>query len=122
MPFGPAPAPPEMQSFAARTFGEIRDRKTGDKVCVPLMDDLPISRWTLRDHIRHVNQVLETAGLHHFEFKLVKGQFNQKEIVLWGCIYDKHGRRPKEKQVKQLISWPAPKNEDDVKSFLAFVN
>ena len=96
MPFGPAPAPPEMQSFVAHTFGEIRDPKTGEKVCVPLMDDLPISSWSFSEHIRHVNQVLDTAGLHHFEFKLVKGQFNQPEIVLWGCICDKHGRRPQE--------------------------
>ena len=27
MPFGPAPAPPEMQSYVARVFGELRDPK-----------------------------------------------------------------------------------------------
>ena len=122
MPFGPAPAPPEMQSYVARRFGEIRDPKTGNPVCVPLMDDLTISSVTFSDHIRHVNQVLDTASEDHFEFKLVKGQFNQVEVEIWGCICDKRGRRPKEKQVVQLTEWPEPTTEDDVKSFLAFVN
>ncbi len=29
---------------------------------------------------------------------------------------------PQEKQVKQLAAWPEPKNEDELTSFLAFVN
>ena len=43
MPFGPAPAPPEMQSYVARTFGSIVDPDTKEPVCIPLMDDLTIS-------------------------------------------------------------------------------
>ena len=36
MPFGPAPAPPEMQSYVVKKFGELRDPETGEKICVPL--------------------------------------------------------------------------------------
>ena len=92
MPFGPAPAPPEMQSFVARVFGTIRDPDTGERVCIPLMDDLPVSSRTLREHIKHVNLVLEEAAKHGFEFKLTKGQFNQPQVTLWGFICDGKGR------------------------------
>ena len=111
-----------MQSYVARRFGELRDPITGEPVCIPLMDDLTISSFTLEEHIRHVNQVLDTAGEDRFEFKLTKGQFNQTEVILWGCICDKRGRRPQPKQIKQLDEWPEPTTESDVASFLAFVN
>ena len=122
MPFGPAPAPPEMQSYVDRTFGTLVDPETGEQVCVPLMDDLGISSRVFPEHTRHVNIVLDRAARDRFEFKLTKGQFNQTEVILWGCICDKRGRRPQEKQVKQLDEWPEPTTESDVASFLAFVN
>ena len=62
-------------------------------------------------------QVLDTAGEDNFEFKLIKGKFNQPEVIIWGCICDKRGRRPQKKQVKQLSEWPEPTNEDAVRSF-----
>ena len=122
MPFGPAPAPPEMQSYVDRTFGTLIDPETGEQACVPLMDDLAISSRVFPEHTRHVNIVLDRAARDRFEFKLTKGQFNQSSVVLWGFICDEHGRRPQPKQVEQLRKWPEPKPADDVRSFLAFVN
>ena len=72
MPFGPAPAPPEMQSYVQRTFGPLVSPDTGDRVCEPLMDDIPVSSATFDQHIRDVNQVLNRAAEDGFEFKLVK--------------------------------------------------
>ena len=69
-----------------------------------------------------MNLVLEEAAKHGFEFKLVKGQFNQPQVTLWGFICDGKGRQPQPKQVKQLREWPEPTDADGVKSFLAFVN
>ena len=79
MPFGPAPAPPEMQSYVARTFGSITDPDTKEPVCIPLMDDLTISSESFEKHVQHVNMVLEEAAKVGFEFKLTKGQFNQTD-------------------------------------------
>ena len=42
MPFGPSPAPAEMQSYAATRFGALRNRN-GDEFVSPCMDDLKIS-------------------------------------------------------------------------------
>ena len=35
MPFGPSPAPAHMQSYVAKTFGSLRDKKGGG-VCQPI--------------------------------------------------------------------------------------
>ena len=57
-PFGPAPAPPEMQSYVMRVFGEIRYPATGDKVCILL--DSP--RFTQIRHNRpRVGTLLQTT-------------------------------------------------------------
>ena len=57
---------------------------TGDKVCIPLMDDLAISSATYAEHVKHVNMVLEAAGQVGFEFQLTKGRFNETRITRWG--------------------------------------
>ena len=38
-----------------------------------------------------MNLDLEEAAKHGFEFKLVKGQFNQPQVTLWGFICDVKG-------------------------------
>ena len=42
MPFGPSPAPAEMQGYVAQRFGSLRDKR-GNEFCSPCMDDLKIS-------------------------------------------------------------------------------
>ena len=63
MPFGPAPAPPEMQSYVVKKFGELRDPETGEKICVRLMDDLTISSATFTDTAFMNNTAAFGAGL-----------------------------------------------------------
>ena len=101
MPFGPAPAPAEMQSFVHQHFGQLRDRN-GKEFCSPCMDDLKISSASLLEHIEHLQILGEAARKRGFEFKLNKGQFNQPELDFWGCIVDGRGRRPQPKKIEQL--------------------
>jgi hypothetical protein len=42
MPFGPAPAPAEMQSYVANRFGSLRNWR-GEEFVSPCMDDIKIS-------------------------------------------------------------------------------
>ena len=76
MPFGPAPAPAEMQGYVATRFGSLRD-KEGKRFTTPLMDDIPVSSATLDEHIDHMVILCQAASSSGFEFKLTKGQFNQ---------------------------------------------
>ena len=121
MPFGPAPAPAEMQSYVASRFGSLRNKR-GEEFVSPCMDDIKISSATFEEHIEEVNILNEEARKEGFEFKLKKGQFNQKELEFWGCILDGTGRRPQKKKVEQLQNWPVPVDQAAVTSFLCFVN
>ena len=121
MPFGPAPAPAEMQSYVATRFGSLRDRH-GLPFCTPLMDDISVSSSTLEEHIEHLEQLLSTASESGFEFKLAKAQFNQEELELWGCICGAQGRRAQPRKIQQLTEWPIPTSAAAVNSFLCFVN
>ena len=93
MPFGRAPAPAEMQSYVATTFGTLRN-ELGQEIVCPCMDDLKVSSLGLERHIRDMQFLCEKASAEGFEFKLVKGQFNPAEIEFWECICDGTGRRP----------------------------
>jgi hypothetical protein len=121
MPFGPAPAPAEMQSYVANRFGSLRNRR-GEEFVSPCMDDIKISSATFEEHVEEVNLLNEEARREGFEFKLKKGQFNQPSIEFWGCILDGEGRRPQPKKIEQLKNWPEPVDQAAVNSFLCFVN
>ncbi len=57
-----------------------------------------------------------------FEFKLVKGQFNQPDILFWGCVLDGKGRSVPAKKIEQLRNWPEPHDAAAVNSFMPFAN
>jgi hypothetical protein len=79
MPFGPAPAPAEMQRYVANRFGSLRNRR-GEEFVSPCMDDIKITSATFEEHVEEVNLLNEEARCQGFEFKLKKGQFNQPSI------------------------------------------
>ena len=60
------------------------------------------------------------ATKNGFEFKLAKGQFNQEELELWGCICGKEGRRAMPKKIEQLEKWPEPNSSLALNSFFLF--
>ena len=121
MPFGPAPAPAEMQSFVATRFGSLRNDQ-GAEFVVPCMDEILVSSLGAEQHIKDCRVLCREAAKDHFEFKCVKGQYNQPEIEFWGCICDGQGRRAQPKKVEQLANWPEPTSCEALNSFLAFVN
>ena len=81
MPFGPAPAPAEMQSYVHRKFGLLRDAH-GKEFVTPLMDDIFISSPDFETHKAHCHIVFSQARAAGFEFKVKKGNFNKEKIGL----------------------------------------
>ena len=105
MPFGPAPAPAEMQAYVQQRFANLRDRHNKEFVSA-LMDDIKVSSPTFPEHVEDMQELLKEAKKSGFEFKLTKGQFNQPEIELWGCVCGEYGRKPAVKKVSPAA--PAP--------------
>ncbi|MCP4193147.1 MAG: hypothetical protein GY768_21255, partial [Planctomycetaceae bacterium] len=77
---------------------------------------------TLEDHVEECGCLCAEARKSGFEFKLAKGQFNQPEILFWGCVLNGAGRAVPKKKIEQLRNWPEPRDVDSVNSFLAFAN
>ena len=121
MPFGPAPAPAEMQSYVATRFGDLRDRD-GNRFVSPCMDDLKVSSTTFEKHVDDMVRLCEQASKSNLEFKLEKAQFNRESIKFWGYILDGQGRRLDPKKVDQLKQWPVPEDQASLNSFLCFVS
>ena len=117
MPFGPAPAPAEMQSYVHRKFGLLRDVH-GKEFVTPLMDDIFISSPDFETHKAHCHIVFSQARAAGFEFKVKKGNFNKEKIGLWGSYCSASGVTPDVKKVKQLEQWPEPDDRHKIVSFL----
>jgi hypothetical protein len=66
MPFGPAPAPAEMQGFVSTKFGSLRD-KDGVEFCTPCMDDLKVSSISFEKHIEHMDLLCQASCKEGFE-------------------------------------------------------
>ena len=69
MPFGPAPAPAEMQGYVATKFGMMTDKR-GEEFCTPCMDDVKISSKTFEEHCEHMTLLCQAAAKEGFEFRL----------------------------------------------------
>ena len=61
MPFGPAPAPAEMQSYVATRFGDLRDRD-GNRFVSLCMDDLKVSSKSFEKHVDDMTRLCRRAG------------------------------------------------------------
>jgi RNase H-like domain found in reverse transcriptase/Reverse transcriptase (RNA-dependent DNA polymerase)/Integrase zinc binding domain/Chromo (CHRromatin Organisation MOdifier) domain/Integrase core domain len=117
MPFGLCNAPGTFQHLVNDTFREYLD----DFLCAYL-DDLLIYSKTLKEHKRHVRQVLERcqkAGLH---LKLEKCVFHAKEVPFVGFLVSDTGIRMDPAKVKAVTEWPQPQSVHDIQVFLGFAN
>ena len=60
IPFGPAPAPAEMQSYVANRFGSLRNKR-GEEFVSPCMDDNKIGSETFAEHTEEVSILNDEA-------------------------------------------------------------
>ena len=65
MPFGPAPAPAEMQGYVASVFGSLRNRN-GEEMVSRCMGDVSISSRDLKSHIEDCQDVNKKASAEGF--------------------------------------------------------
>ena len=70
MPFGPAPAPAEMQSYVANKFGTLRNRQ-GQEFVSPCMDDIKVSSDTFELEPRLSGCLQEDQQVRDMLFKRV---------------------------------------------------
>ena len=117
MPFGLCNAPATFQAFINETLREYLD-----DFCTAYLDDILIYSNTMREHVGHVQKVLDKllgAGLF---LDINKCDFHVKEVKYLGLIITTDGLKMDPKKVKTVKDWKLPRCVKDVQTFLGFAN
>lgn len=92
-----------------------------DKICIVYVDDLLIFTKSndLEMHKKHIDMVLKRLDEAGMVVQISKCKFNQKVISFLGHeVIAGEGVRPAKKKVDAILSWPVPKNVQEVRSFI----
>lgn len=116
VPFGLTNAPAAFMNLVNSVF-----RKYLDRFIQVFLDDILIysrNEWEHREHLRLVLQCLQENRLYG---KLSKCSFFQKEIQYLGHTISREGISMDAGKVEAILSWPAPRNAKEVRSFMGLV-
>ena len=121
MPFGLTNAPATFQKFINDVL-----RPFLDLFCSAYLDDIIIYSKTLKEHKKHVRQVLtalSNAGLH---LKPEKCEFHKTAIEYLGVVVSSDGIQMDDNKVKTIREWQPPKPSTNtvkfIQEFLGFAN
>lgn len=115
LPFGIASAPAIFQ----RTMDEILQGLEGVACYI---DDILVTAKTDNEHLARLEEVLKRLHKHGVHVKRAKCQFLKSHVVFLGHRIDAQGIHPTEDKLKAIVEAPAPKNVQELRSFLGLVN
>ena len=84
-------------------------------------DDIVIATKTLAEHVALIKQVMAIIKKAGLTFKASKCVFAASEILFWGLIVSAEGVRPDPAKVEALSHMTAPKDKDELISFLCMM-
>ena len=93
----------------------------GRYVCVYL-DDILIFSKNAEDHEKHLEEVLSILEKNKFFAKLSKCDFNRNELLYLGHIIGADGMKVDPAKIATVASWPAPRDLQQLRSFLGLTN
>ena len=92
------------------------------KFCSTYLDDILVYSDNLKDHEKHVSQVLEAIDAAGLQIDIRKSEFYMQETTFLGVIVGVNGIRMDPKKIQAIVEWAEPKNVKQVQSFLGFCN
>jgi hypothetical protein len=118
-PFGLANAPSTFQRYINWTLRDFLD----EFASAYLDDVLIFTDGSLKEHRKHVRQVLEKLGQAGLQLDIDKCEFEVKSTKYLGFILDaEKGIRMDPGKVKAILEWQTPTSVKGVRSFLGFAN
>lgn len=87
-----------------------------------LSDDVRVTGKTAAEHLQNLERVLQRFEKYNLKLNLEKCEFFQDEIEYCGVIISKNGMRKIRDKCEAIEEMPFPKNKDEVRSFIGFVN
>ncbi len=117
MPFGLKNAPATFQMAMSEVF-----RGMNWKNMLVYIDDLILFSNSYEKHMSELKDVFDR--LRHYNLKLqpAKCKFGARSVTYLGNIISKHGIAVDPAKTKAMSTFPVPKNQKDVRSFLGLAN
>jgi hypothetical protein len=113
MPFGLKNAPATFQ----RVMNSILQGLIGN-ICYVYLDDIIVVGTSLENHIENLNRVFERLISNNLKIQLDKCEFLKKETEFLGHVITPEGIKPNPDKIKQILNWPLPKTQKQIKQFL----
>ena len=117
LPFGLCNGPSTFQSYINEALHGLLDR-----FCTAYMDDVLIYSSTLREHRRHVREVLQRLIEFGLQVDISKCEFDATEVKYLGLFISTSGVRMDPEKIACIQEWPTPKTVKDIQGFLGFAN
>ena len=90
--------------------------------CENISDNIWLWSKNMDDHIKQLDQLLETLQNNSITLKLRKCSFGVREINVFGHIVSGQGIRPDDNKIEAVTKAPRPKCASEVRSFLRLTN
>ncbi|KAL9830670.1 putative nucleotidyltransferase, Ribonuclease H [Arabidopsis thaliana] len=84
---------------------------------VVYFDDILVYSKSLREHIEHLDSVLNVLRKEELYANLKKCTFCTDNLVFLGFVVSVDGVKVDEEKVKAIKDWPSPKTVGEVRSF-----
>lgn len=117
MPFGLTNAPATCQELINNVL-----RVHLDKTVVAYLDDILVFSKTLKEHVRHVTEVLECLRKADLRLKPEKCEWHKEEVEFLGFVVGRNGVKMSNKKIQVVKDWPKPTTVKGIQEFLGFVN
>ena len=117
MPFGLTTAPATFQRLMQTVLNELVP-----KDCLIYMDDIIVHGRTIREHNQRLTEVLMRLREAGLTVKSKKCQFLRQEVLFLGHRLSAAGVQVDSSKTARILSWPTPKNAQDVRSFIGLAS
>jgi hypothetical protein len=89
-----------------------------DDFVIVYLDNILIFSGTWDEHVRHVNQALDTLQRENLYVKLSKCEFGKNALLYLGHIVGGGQLKIDPFNIDVILNWPEPKNVTKIQSFL----
>src|ERR1700730_6583293 len=117
MPFGLTNAPATFQHFMNHIFPDLLDT-----FMVVYLDDILIYSEDPKQHVEHIQEVLQRLQENGLFLNLAKCEFHTETVEYLRFVLSPTGLSMDMAKVKAIQEWPTPQKVKDIQSFLGFAN
>lgn len=113
MPFGLTNAPAAFQRAMDVVLAGLKYNQ-----CLVYLDDVVVFGSSFDEHNRRLKSVLSAFRCANLTIKAQKCTFGTQKMLFLGHVVDHHGIRTDPSKTKAIQDFPAPRNINEVRSFM----